>query len=192
MWFIWRNAEIHHPSRHFLLSLYFEWPILLKFLIILSFFPLTKPLLSFLSLLYLNLLTNILSAHVPKLVHWTVVVCVRGQRLAFTKRPLRFQLTAAVALAMCGWETMYLLQLNPSLPLPIPCTGTVSQGQSTWHTLTHTQPHTYSPSLPTADNLFHEIRNQYGHEVVVRMRQDQGEMLAWHPNFLSWQPEHLI
>lgn len=88
----------------------------------------------------LSLLTNVLSTEIPVAVHRSVV-CVRGQRLAFTKRPRRFQLTAAVALAMCGWrlDTCYTAShlLNPSLLLPKPCTGT-AQGQSTRHTHTHT------------------------------------------------------
>lgn len=116
----------------------------------------------------LSLLTNVLSTEIPVAVHRSVV-CVRGQRLAFTKRPRRFQLTAAVALAMCGWrlDTCYTAShlLNPSLLLPKPCTGT-AQGQSTRHT--HTL--TYSPSLPTADKLSREIRILYGREDVVHMR----------------------
>ncbi len=60
---------------------------------------------SFLGPSSLSLLTNVLSTKIPVAVHWSVVVRVRGQRLAFTKRPRRFQLTAAVALTMCGWET---------------------------------------------------------------------------------------
>lgn len=91
----------------------------------------------------LSLLTNVLSTEIPVAVHRSVV-CVRGQRLAFTKRPRRFQLTAAVALAMCGWrlDTCYTAShlLNPSLLLPKPCTGT-AQGQSTRHTHTLVLPH---------------------------------------------------
>lgn len=83
----------------------------------------------------LSLLANVLSTEIPVAVHWSVV-SVRGQRLAFTKRPRRFQLTAAVALAMCGWETEYLLH-GISLT-EYPCMGTVSQGQSTHHAHTHT------------------------------------------------------
>lgn len=74
------------------------------------------------------------------------VVCVRGECLAFTQTPRRFQLTAAVALAMCG---CYTASLNPSLPLPKTCTGTVSKvSPILTHTLTNTLTHT--PFLPTS------------------------------------------
>lgn len=121
----------------------------------------------------LAFLTNVLFSDIPAAVHWSVVG-VGGKRLAFTKRPRRFQLTAAVALAMCGWETTCYTasySLNPSISLPKPCTGTVSKvSPIATQTHTHTQHSTYFSSLSATDSLSREIRNWYGHEVIVRMR----------------------
>lgn len=112
------------------------------------------------------------------------VVCVRGECLAFTQTPRRFQLTAAVALAMCGCCTA---SLNPSLPLPKTCTGTVSKVSPI---LTHTPPThtTFSPYFPPLTTPSCEIRNLYGCKVAVRTRWDEGEMPVWHSNLLSWKP----
>lgn len=130
---------------------------------------------SFLGPSSLSFLTNVWFTEIPVAVHWSVIVCVKGQRLAFTKRPRRFQLTAAVALAMCGWECAYLLHsisLTESIP---PSSENPAQGPSPKVSQCRPLPpllytNTHSPSLPSADNLFREIMNWYGREVVVHMR----------------------
>lgn len=77
--------------------------------------------------------TIVLSTELLCPVH-LCAICVRGERLAFTRMPRRFQLTAAVALAMCGCCSAPRLQKNR-------CPGTVSK-VSLVHTRTHTDAHT--------------------------------------------------
>lgn len=93
----------------------------------------------------LSLLTNILSTEIP-VTGQLSGVCVRGQRLAFTPGPRRFQLTAAVALTMWGFGDWLPASQDLACRVHVSLSLEPAQGHSpkVSEAATHTQPHIHT------------------------------------------------
>lgn len=105
-------------------------------------------------------------------------VCVRWECVALRKRPRQFQISAALARAMFGWETAATqnLPLHPSPPLPKHAQGQCAR--SVKLPPAHTDTHHVFSSLPATGTS--TVKSGIGMEVKSSVRSGEAKVKCQH------------